>query len=340
MASALIILCLFVLSATEASNANCANKENCNAEDGHLAVLSCKGGSCTCTPDPESETYCDGLNMIDIQTAEGCKTYCKDNATDCVFYKFEKFAPIIGSWCYLMGGDQCNGPSSEMCEELHCQSGVADDSVCEPEDPISCPLGETEEEGLVFDDYKVHWFCYDSNDSNNPGKVDVYMETQAPEGTVCTTTHKCNQFDGDSEILQYKCFPKANKAGEGEWRDLAGAEVAGPGLSNDGRLVEPGCDCDPLTLDKTSFSQEGLMIQCTKEPVDEATPSIPAPNHCLLLCDYYSVLHIFTDWKPDVGGVEVGEQDWWYRLVSDPDDGQHDFQIDQGNIKDIVRCWE
>ena len=80
------------------------------------------------------------------------------------------------------------------------------------------------------------------------------------------------------------------------------------------------------------------MIQCTEEPVDEAKPSIPAPNHCLLLCDYYSVLHIFTDWKM-VDDLEIGEQTWYYRLVGDPEDGEHDVAIGPEDVENVVRCW-
>ena len=61
------------------------------------------------------------------------------------------------------------------------------------------------------------------------------------------------------------------------------------------------------------------MIQCTEGSVTDSVPSIPATNHFLLLCDYYSVLHIFTDWKLDGDGVEIGEQGWYYRVVGDPD---------------------
>ena len=85
-----------------------------------------------------------------------------------------------------MGEDQCNGPSSERCEESHCWSGVTDDSVCDHEVPIVCPLGQTADEGLVFDDYKIHWFCYDSI----LGNVDVYKEKEALGGTICRTDHK------------------------------------------------------------------------------------------------------------------------------------------------------
>ena len=157
---------------------------------------------------------------------------------------------------------------------------------------------------------------------------------------------RCSKFDtddagGEAEYLQYACVLKAESdPAEGEWQDLVGPvdvhdEAA---LSSEGHLVEPSCYCDPLMLDSASFSQEGLMIQCTEEPVDEAKPSIPAPNHCLLLCDYYSVLHIFTDWKR-MDGVDIGEQTWYYRLAGDPDDGNHDVPIELDDVGNVVRCW-
>ena len=154
---------------------------------------------------------------------------------------------------------------------------------------------------------------------------------------------RCAKFDdpaGSGDILQYECVAKAGtNPVKGEWRDLAetGQDVHDEAALSAGRLVEPSCDCEALTLDRESFSQEGLLIQCTKGSVDEATPSIPAPNHCLLLCDYYSVMHIFTDWKPDQDDVEVGEQGWYYRLAGDPDDGMHNNEID--DVANTVRCW-
>ena len=84
-----------------------------------------------------------------------------------------------------MGGEQCNETSDKRCVESHCQSGVAQDDVCS-ELPFHCPLGLTEEEGLTFDDYKIHWFCYDSV----LGNVDVYKEKEALGGTICRTDHK------------------------------------------------------------------------------------------------------------------------------------------------------
>ena len=85
-----------------------------------------------------------------------------------------------------MGADQCDKPSGDQCLESHCQSGVAQDGECDPEMPFSCPLGVTDSEGLVFDDYKIHWLCYDST----LDKVNVYTKTEAPGGTICTTDHK------------------------------------------------------------------------------------------------------------------------------------------------------
>ena len=101
MAPILLILCLSVVSATAASNDNCANKENCNAEDGHLLAIYCKDGQdCTCLPG--SDQYnCDGLTLPTTLTGEECKEFCKNNPVptpdvntteQCVFYKFEQVA--------------------------------------------------------------------------------------------------------------------------------------------------------------------------------------------------------------------------------------------------------
>ena len=100
MAPSFLVLCLlFVLRGTEAANPNCANKENCNAEDGHLASINCRNSECTCVPGSDQYS-CDILDLssTDIQNAEDCKELCKETVvgqTDgspvqCVFYKFEQ----------------------------------------------------------------------------------------------------------------------------------------------------------------------------------------------------------------------------------------------------------
>ena len=97
--SLLVLSCLFVLSATGEPNQNCANKENCNAEDGHLAAIHCRDNECECVPG--SDQYnCDSIDLSNInsQDAEACEKFCRANAVDetggtsveCVFYKFEQ----------------------------------------------------------------------------------------------------------------------------------------------------------------------------------------------------------------------------------------------------------
>ena len=100
MAPYFLVLCLlFVLSATEAANPNCANKENCNAEDAHLASIKCRNTECTCVPG--SDQYnCDTIDVsaTNAQNAEACKTFCTENVVggtdgtpvECVFYTFEE----------------------------------------------------------------------------------------------------------------------------------------------------------------------------------------------------------------------------------------------------------
>ena len=97
--SLLVLCCLIALTATEAANPNCANKENCNAEDAHLASINCRDSECVCVPG--SDQYkCDSIDLsnIDSQDAEACEKFCRANAVDetggtsveCVFYKFEQ----------------------------------------------------------------------------------------------------------------------------------------------------------------------------------------------------------------------------------------------------------
>ena len=97
--SLLVLSCLFVLTATGEPNQNCANKENCNAEDGHLAAIHCRDNECECVPG--SDQYdCQTIDVsaTNTQNAAACKQFCTETVVSeaggttvqCVFYKFEQ----------------------------------------------------------------------------------------------------------------------------------------------------------------------------------------------------------------------------------------------------------
>lgn len=85
-----VLLLALVLTSVSGQSANCANKENCNAEDANQFLVRCTrdGSSCTCTsgtgdcPDDDPEA----TKPTDFSL---CKEVCA-NTTDCVFYKFKK----------------------------------------------------------------------------------------------------------------------------------------------------------------------------------------------------------------------------------------------------------
>ena len=109
---------------------------------------------------------------------------------------------------------------------------------------------------------------------------------------------------------------------------------------NGANLVEPSCDAAPLQLSEDSYPQDGQIVQCTEDQVNEAELSVPAPNTCLLLCDYYSVLTIFTDWKIDENtNQETGEKGWYYRIVGDETYTNIPVTLNSDGKSDVLKCW-
>jgi len=335
----LLVLSLVILSVSGQGSPNCDNKENCNAEgDGHhLMYIRCgkDGTTCEC---PEGTGTCpvDEPNATLPIDSSKCKEVCSEDDT-CVFFKFKMFTQF--SECYLMTTDQCDKESSHDCLPSHgCQSGVANPADC-PADPqqFSCKVG-ADGSGLVHDGDRIHWFC---TGENLMDIVDIYDLDSAPGGTVCRTDHECGKFNDTADgFLHYRCELKARA--EGEWVEV-GAQAGGhdaDALSN-GNLVEPSCDADPLQLSSDSYPQEGQIIQCTQGQINEQDLTISAPNTCILLCDYYSVLTIFTDWNLDENTQqETGEKVWYYRIFGDPDDTDHNIPITMENGEsDVLKCW-
>ena len=121
-------------------------------------------------------------------------------------------------------------------------------------------------------------------------------------------------------------------------------------LNGNGSLIEPPCYPDDLRLNPESYNQEGLLIQCIGDGIQiegsEKIPVVPAPNTCLLQCDFYPVLTFFSDWKHEFGGtVNMGQKVWFYRMYDDPtivDELETDPKNDYApnSVKNMIRCWE
>ena len=144
-------------------------------------------------------------------------------------------------------------------------------------------------------------------------------------------------------FLTYRCNASATAwVGDADYDEFV--------LDVDDALTEPPCNADNLSLNPESYNQEGLLIQCTGEGVQiegsEKIPVVPAPNTCLLQCDFYPVLTFYSDWKHEFGGtVNMGQKIWFYRMYDDPTevdeldtDPKHDYL--PNSVKNMIRCWE
>ena len=103
---------------------------------------------------------------------------------------------------------------------------------------------------------------------------------------------------------------------------------------------EPTCDADALPMKAGYYPQEGLELICSGESVEEGTGEnaapweVPAPNTCLLLCDYIHVLTIFTDWEDN--NEDPAAKVWWWEGPN----GENRQTIDNPGNGEFVYCWE
>merc|ERR1712133_316091 len=105
-------------------------------------------------------------------------------------------------------------------------------------------------------------------------------------------------------------------------------------------LQEPKCNADPLQFKAENFYQESLFITCTDGDVDVTlrgnTATVPAENHCLLLCDMYPILSFFVDWKQyDTLEDNIGERVWYYQYQIA---GQERHELPNPDTS-IIKCW-
>ena len=101
---------------------------------------------------------------------------------------------------------------------------------------------------------------------------------------------------------------------------------------NSGILSDILCNSDDLVLDKDSYGQSGLEIDCVEagagqvDVTDPDTPTVPAQNNCLLVCDWYPVLQFYTK----------GGDGWFYKYMEEYEETALDTPE---VIKDVIRCW-
>ena len=91
-----VLLLALALASVSGQSDNCANKENCNAEDANQFMIRCnsEGSSCSCTPGTE-DCPADDPAATKPTDSSSCEEVC-GNTTACVFYKFKKVTVLWG----------------------------------------------------------------------------------------------------------------------------------------------------------------------------------------------------------------------------------------------------
>jgi len=346
-----------------AVRAECNNYvENCNAETARMVRIACTQGeeTCTCEGATQDQTIntqecSDEMKVLTfdaLDTKDECEMQCKSTAEQevpCKYYKFRLTSPPHSNMsyeCLLMDADQCKGPGSLLCNHDHnCWSGglECDDDLPNPPTPTQTPEN-AKDCNVSLASYtpgELHWYCLDNNNMP-PTPIPVYETAEdvveVPHSATCQTTHKCNQYsDSTNSILLYTC----DGSGEnGTWVSNSSNSAYDSEVFNGADRTtiskEPTCDADALPMKAGYYPQMGLELICSGESVEEgnATPwEVPAPNTCLLLCDYIHVLTIFTDWEDN---EDPAAKVWWWEGPN----GENRQTIENPENGEFVYCWE
>ena len=99
-----VLLLALALASVSGQSDNCANKENCNAEDANQFMIRCnsEGSSCTCTPGTGD---CPADDPAATTNSSLCQEVC-ENTADCVFYKFKRVTVLL--WSKLGYNEECS----------------------------------------------------------------------------------------------------------------------------------------------------------------------------------------------------------------------------------------
>jgi len=347
-----------------AQSGECDYASNCNVDE-KIAHIQCTGtdasnGECKCLDLTTGEeaadcSYAGTLTGIDVLISDFSAfdlqksiELCKDTQNaKCNFYKFIIFSSptFVSKTLYLM--ETCSHPGDSACDEPTCSSGgvKCDEDHEATEAP---PTGEGCSTSGIFhpssikDNY-LHWYCTHPNNDITPNFVDDANKGM-PIGTKCSAHHKCWRYPDshvkkiDSYQLKYSCNA-ASEGEDGQWvpDNLPGYDEE---VINGTLLQEPKCNADPLQFKAENFYQESLFITCTDGDVDVTlkgnTATVPAENHCLLLCDMYPILSFFVDWKIyDPTEQNIGERVWYYQYQIAGESPRQELT----NPDDIISCW-
>jgi len=339
-----VILFALIVGYSRGGDVDCSHSTNC-ATDTYSAVINCNknlGNTeatnvCECDDHGVGDTC---AKIVDFGTApfndvnfEKCKSWCTNledgSAPDlnCKFWKFTHTA--FNTKCFLMDKIGCqNTDDDEECDNTpthgdvnfpHCKSEAMDrDPTCTedskptpPPGPCLGPIISGESDTTKF--YQK-WKCFQQK-GGELDTIDMYEESSMPVGGYCkldTEFGSCKSLD---KTYRYNCDE------EGSW--VPDNEEDDGYDSTKKKLKDLECHAGDLT---GVLDEDGREIDCVNGGLDGET--IPSENSCLMTCDGYAVLSLFTDWIPGGNG-----RSWFYK-ISGSDSGKQ--QLDNGAI---VKCW-
>ena len=86
---------------------------------------------------------------------------------------------------------------------------------------------------------------------------------------------------------------------------------------------------------KDKYEEDGVQVICSDKPIEKDSDNknyqIPAPNTCLLLCDFNHIMTVFTNWDDkDSEGRVI-----WYKIMADDPTAALKKDVSGANI----HCW-
>jgi len=330
-----------------------------------------------CATEAQMQVIKDGDKVKYDTSYEDIATFCKDDTDNqCAFWKHRKNLDATGSVdIYFIQDGGCKLPDDYGCEPDLCHGGGVDcdgDHAAEPTSDPNDPNDGCKTDGNYhpseINNNWLHWYCTVDDDDKTPVNFVGDME-KMPLGTTCHTSHECIKFPDDTTAeaeaqyytLTYECLKVSDKptwTWQGDGLDTTIYDKYVITNDTEKRLVETTCNGMPLKMKTSTYNQDGLFITCTNEDItlsdDKASVSIPAENHCLMMCDNYPTIQFFADWKQYTDGtVKKGERVWFYKYYNSPDDATFELRTDDdctaasdptdceaNHVDKILKCWD
>jgi len=301
---------------------------------------------CKC-PDDSAEPDCEACHGVEStfgqMDAKKCEELCiasRDAGGDnpCRFWRYdrESLNAVEFKTCTFLSSEQClhyqDCSGSCKCGDVGCPGDGEDPE----EGPKACQAPIEYHPGSLW----IHWTCFNVE---HPDMGSPYNElTTLYADTLCTTTHKCVDWDGegDAEMSERKLTVRCNgntAEDSGHWEPVNpvdGDKYYGENgvIEADGVGVIKEHQCLPdesASLEVTILDMGiGAQLSCENPDTDSnpLTYTITPPNKCVLLCDFHLAMVIEGRLNDD------GDFNF-YQLDTD---GTADVVIDDAAK---IKCW-